>query len=107
MGVQISRGVYSEVSKKDVVRGVASAPGRGVPQFGQAKRMHDPRRSNDARSCAHVDIDPTETCSVTGRRIYQRQECDTHGSGVRGQEAQLRRSALLGQRLLCINGWAE
>src|SRR5712671_2414180 len=34
-----------------------------------------------ARSCAHVDIDPTETCSLTGRRVYQTKERDTLGSG--------------------------
>jgi REP element-mobilizing transposase RayT len=55
----------------------------------------------------HMLISIPPKHDVTGRRVYQRQECDTLGSGVRRQEAQLRRSALLGQRLLCIHGWAE
>src|SRR5215471_7740315 len=70
------------------------------------QRVLDRRRPYDAGSCAHVDIDPAKTCSVTSRRVYQRQECDTSGPDVRRQKAQLRRSALLGQRLLCIHGWA-
>lgn len=36
VGVQIPRGIYSEVSKKGVVLGIAEAPGRGVSAVGAA-----------------------------------------------------------------------
>jgi putative transposase len=35
MGVQISRGVHSQVPQEDVVRGVATASGRSVPKAKQ------------------------------------------------------------------------
>ena len=71
MGVQISRGVHSQVSEKNVVRGVAAAPGGGIPQSGQAKRMQYRKRSYHGGSCAHVDIDPAEICSVAGSRVIK------------------------------------
>ena len=51
-----------------------------------------------------VDFDPAEIRGFAGDRVHQGKECDPFGSGVRREEAQLRRAALLGQRRLCIHG---
>jgi putative transposase len=48
----------------------------------------------------HDHLDPTEIRSLPGGRLYQGQECDPFGSGLRGEEAQFRGAALLGQRIL-------
>ena len=55
----------------------------------------------------NADFDPAEICGFAGDRVYQGKECDPFGSGVRREEAQLRRAALLGQRLLCIHGGTD
>src|SRR3954454_17328872 len=52
-----------------------------------------------ARSRPYDDLDPAEICGVTGDRVHQRQERDPSGSGLRRKEAQLRRTAFLGQRV--------
>ena len=46
----------------------------------------------------HVhNFDPTKIRSVAGDRVYQGKECNTLGSRIRREEAELRRSALLGE----------
>ncbi len=54
-------------------------------------------------SRAHVDLDPSEARSVAGDRIYQGKERDPLGSCIRGEEAKLRRSTLLGEGILRIH----
>ena len=49
------------------------------------------------------DLDPAEICGVTGDRLHQRQERDPSGSGLRRKEAQLRRTAFLGQRVFRLD----
>ena len=57
------------------------------------------------RSRAHVDLDPAEIRRVAGDRVHQRQKRDLPGSRVWREKAQLRRSALLGARVLRIHSW--
>ena len=61
----------------------------------------------DAGSRTHVDIDSAEVCGIASGGIYQRQERDPFGPGVRRTQAQLCRARLLGERLLRINGRAR
>src|SRR3954454_207428 len=56
-----------------------------------------------ARSRPYDDLDPAEICGVTGDRVHQRQERDPSGSGLRRKEAQLRRTAFLGQRVFRLD----
>ena len=49
-----------------------------------------------------VDFDTTEI-RIAGDRVYQGEERHTSGAGIRRKEAQLRRSALLGKRVLRIH----
>ena len=89
--------------RKTLVRGTATASGRGVPEAGRAEGKPDRGRSSDAGSRAHVDLDPTEVRSVAGDRIYQGKECDPFGSCIRREEAELCRPALLGERILRLH----
>src|SRR6266511_6377195 len=60
MGVQISRGVHSQVPQEDGVRGVATASGRSVPKVGRAEGEQNRGGPSLSRSRAHVDLDPAK-----------------------------------------------
>src|SRR5947209_19442195 len=83
MGVQISRGVHSQVPQEDVVRGVATASGRSVPKVGRAEGEQNRGGPSLSRSRAHVDLDPAKICGVAGDRIHQGKERDPLGSCIR------------------------
>ena len=51
-------------------------------------------------------FDSTQVCGLTSCGVYQGQECDPLGTGVRGAEAELRRAELLGARIFRLDGWA-
>lgn len=104
VGVQISRGVHPEVQTKDAVRRVAEALGGGVPTFGGAEGEPDRRGAPDGRPRAHDDLDTAEAGSVRGDRVHQGEERDPSCAGVRGEEAELRGTALLGEGVLRIDG---
>src|SRR3954447_10326460 len=46
---------------------------------------------------------PSPGIRITGDRVHQRQERDPSGSGLRRKEAQLRRTAFLGQRVFRLD----
>jgi hypothetical protein len=106
MGVQISRGVHSQVSQEDVVRGAATASGRSVPKVGRAEGEQNRGGPSPSRSRSHVDLDPAKICGVAGDRIHQGKERNPLGSCIRRKETKLRRPALLGERVLRIHSWA-
>src|SRR5271157_4939772 len=103
VGVQIPCGVHPEVPQKDAVRGTETARGRGVPQVGGAERESHRRRAPDARSRAQDDCDSAEVCGVASDWVYQGQERDSLGAGVRGEEEKLCGSAFLGARALRVH----
>jgi hypothetical protein len=96
MGVKIPCGLYPEVPPPGVVRAVAPPPRGGVsrPRAGQGEPH--PRGASDARSCAHVDLDPAQVRGVTGDRVPQGQQRNRFGPSVRWAQAQFRGPALLG-----------
>src|SRR5215467_13324363 len=104
MGVQIPRRVHSQVPEKDPVCTTSTASGGGVPQAGRTKGKQDRGGAPSSGPRAHDDFHPAEIRGVAGGRVHQGQECDPLGPGIRGKEAELRRAALLGQRVLCIHG---
>src|SRR6266849_5732953 len=77
-----------QVSQKDALRGTEKAPRRGLPEAGDAKGKSNRRRPSYAGSRSHDDLDPPEICGLAGGRVYQGQECDPFGPGLRGEEAQ-------------------
>ena len=54
-------------------------------------------------SCSHDDFDPTQICGVAGDRVHQGQERYPPGAGLWREEAQLRRTALLGPGILRLD----
>ena len=62
VGVQISRGLHSQVPQEDAVWGIEAASRRGVPQIGHAEGVQGRRGAFDAGSCSHDDFDPTQIC---------------------------------------------
>src|SRR5207342_1194114 len=92
------------VPEKDLVRGAETASRRGLPQACTAEGKASRRRPSHAGSRSHDDLDSTKIRGLAGGRIYQGQECHPFGPCLWGKEAQLCRTALLGQRVLRLNG---
>lgn len=104
MGLQVPRGVHTEMSKKDAVPGAAKAPGGGVSDIGESKREPDRRGASDAGPCAHDAIDTAEIRGVAGGGIHQGQERDPSGQGICRTQKEFCRPTLLGARVLCFDG---
>jgi len=107
VGLQIPRRLHPEVSNKDAVPGASPAPRRGVPQAGRAEGVEDRGRALDARSRAHVDLDPTEVCGVAGGRVHQGQERDPSRPCLRGEEAQTSSGSISGPEGTSSTPWGE
>src|SRR6476620_9379992 len=107
MGMQISRGVYPEVSSQGGVWTTASPSGRGVPGVSPAAREGDRGGASAIRSRASVAQYSAQVGGGTGGGVSQREECDSHCPDVWGPRAEFRGGALLGTRLLGLDGWAE
>lgn len=103
MGLQVPRCVHTEVAQEGAVRSTAKRAGSSVSRVGQAQGESGRRRAPDGRSCAHYAVDTAKVLGVPSRGVYQRQECDTPCQGVRREKEELRRPALLGQRVLCLD----
>src|SRR5882672_1166498 len=103
MGLQIPRRLYSQVPQKNDLWRIAPASWGGVSQAGATEREPDRGGSSSCGSRAYVDFDSAEICGVAGGWLHQGEECDPFGSGLWRKEAQLRRSALLGEGLLCLH----
>src|SRR5262245_64590619 len=59
--------------------------------------MPDRGRALDARSCAHVDINPAEVFGGRGDRVFEREELDLDCAKCRAQVAQFSEPQVLGQ----------
>lgn len=102
MGVQIPCGIHSEISKEGAVRAIADPFGGGVAPTGAAQGEPNRRRAPDAGPRAHVDLDPTEICGISGGGVHQGEECDPPCANVWGTQAKLRWVKLLGARIFCV-----
>src|SRR5580704_1594708 len=102
--MQISCGVYREVPEESAVWAVTTGIGGRVSGTGPAEGMRDNRRAPDGRSCAYVDLDTTEVFGGTSDGVPERENCDSHSSGVCWEEKELCGAAVLGTRLLGIDG---
>src|SRR5207249_3390658 len=80
-------GVHPEVPAKDFVQGTEAVSGGGIPTVGRAEGKSDRRRTFDARPCAHDDSDSAEVRGVASDWVYQGQERDSPGTGLRREEA--------------------
>src|SRR5215468_10569717 len=100
MGLQIPRGLHSEASEENAICRATATPWGGVQKTGSAEGIADRGGASNAGSRAYDDLDPTEICGVSGGGVHQRKKCNPPGPDVRRAQAKLRRSKLLGQRLL-------
>jgi hypothetical protein len=89
MGLQIPRGLHSQVPQEDVVCPAATASWGGVPQAGSAEGQPDRRGTSHGGSRAHDDIDSTEIRRVSGGRVHQGKERDPLGPGLRGNGSEI------------------
>jgi len=103
MGVQISCCFYSKVPPENLVPGAATAFGRNIQTVGRAEGERDRRRASPAGSRTYDDRDSTQVRSVASDWIHKREERDTPGESVRGEEAQFCGAALLGTRVLGVH----
>lgn len=78
--------------------------GGGVSPAGRSEGESDRGRAPDAGSRAHADLDPPEVRGVAGDRLYQGEERDPFGAGVRGAETEFRGATFLGAGLLRLDG---
>ena len=65
MGMQVSRGVHTEVPQEEHIRMGAQRVGTDHARVGPTERSGGGGRALDGGSCAHVVIDPAEV-SVSG-----------------------------------------
>ena len=87
MGMQISCGVYSEVSEEGTVKGIAPIFGGNVPKACGAEGVPGIGRAFTAGSCTYVDIDTAEIFGISSNRVYKREERNPHSARIWGEEA--------------------
>ena len=103
MGVQVPRRFHPQVPPQGVVCGIAVIPWGNLPPTGQTEGEPDRGRAPAARPRAHDDRHSAQVRGVAGDWVYQREECDSLGAGVRGAEEEFCGAAFLGARILGVN----
>src|SRR5262249_23002204 len=104
VGMQISRGVYSEVPAQSVVGAPTGTPGRGIPGVSAAEREPERRGTFAVRSCPYVDRYSAQVRRGTGGRVSQREECYSHCPDVWGTATEFCRGTFLGAGVFCLDG---
>jgi hypothetical protein len=72
-------------------------------KLAEQKGKPDRGRASAPGSRAYDDFDPPEVCRGAGRRVYQGEERDSPGAGVRRAEAKFCGAEFLGARVLCVD----
>jgi hypothetical protein len=85
----LSRALDPQITPEDALWRTEAASGRGVPQTRRAEGKQGRGGASDVGSRPCDDFDSTEICSLSGGRIYQRQERHPSGPGLRRKETQL------------------
>ena len=104
MGMQIARGIYSDVSAHGAVWTVAQLPGRRVSGMSPTERESSRRRTLAGRSGASAAGASAHGCGGPGGRISQRQERDPHCPHVGRTRAELCGGTFLGAGGFCLDG---
>src|SRR5262249_6583049 len=107
MGVQVPCRVHTEVPQEVAVWANPTALGQCIPRARPAQGMPDRGRALDARSCAHVDINPAEVFGGRGDRVFEREELDLDCAERGTQVAQFSGPQVLGQAVLRFDDWAS
>ena len=102
MGLQVSCGVDSEVPEKGALRKAQEGDRAHHQGAGATEGERGAGGETGSGPRPRVALGSPKVCRCPGGRLYQREERDLHSPDER-QETQLRRSELLGQRLLRID----
>jgi hypothetical protein len=105
VGMQISRGVYSEVSAQSLVWAIAAVLGRGGAGVSAAERESRRRRAFASRPRTYAAVDSAQICGSAGGGIAEGEECNSHCPDIWRAAAEFCRRTLLGARVLCDDGW--
>src|SRR6266511_4005657 len=98
MGVQIPRGLHSEIPPQGLVRGAPEGPRNGLPRTSPSKGMSYRGGPSAARSCPYAIEYSAQACSGCQRGVSQGQECDAPCPHVSRPQSQFPGRELLGAR---------
>src|SRR5262245_49084187 len=105
--MQISCSAYSEVSPQSVVWAGAQGVRRGVAGAGAAEGEPGRRRAPATRPCAHATVDSAQVCGGASGGVFEREECDLHGTHIWRTVTEFCGRTLLGAGVLCDDGRAR
>jgi len=80
--MQVSCGVYPEVSTQSALWAITTGLGKSAQVIGRTERMPGRGRTLDAGPRAHVAVDTAEILGLLGHGVHEGQECDSHRAGV-------------------------
>ena len=106
MGMQVSRGVHSEVSAQGDVRVDTQRTWADHARVGATERERGGGGASDGRPCSYDVDDSTEVFGIGGGGVHQGKECDSDCPKIYGSEEELCRVELLGERILRVDGGA-
>src|SRR5215467_12504184 len=84
VGLQVSCGVYPEVSSESALPRVATASWRSLSYVSRAKGMSRRRGTLDGRSRAHAPVDSSEVLCRPGRWLHQGENGHPHCTHIYG-----------------------
>src|SRR5215813_673609 len=103
--VQISRGLYSEISTQGIVCRATQGLGRGLSGTSPAESLSGGGRTSVPRSCPHAVEHSAQVCGGRHRGVSEGEERDSHRSDVSRQGAQFHGGEFLGTGL--FRRWRE
>jgi len=106
MGMQVSCGVYPEVSAQGDVRADTPRAWADHAGVGPTERERGGGRASEGGSCAHDVVDTAEVFGLRGGGVYQGEECDSDRPKIYGSDEELCRVELLGEGILRVDGGA-
>ena len=86
MGMQVSRGVDTEVSEEDIVFRVAKVFGFNIQRLRHTEGVPGDRRPSFARSHSHVDIGTAQIFGCKNCKLFERQKCHSDSQNLYGSE---------------------
>src|SRR5262245_43786012 len=105
MGMQISRGIYPEVSQEKYLWVGETGTRADHSGFSPAERERSGGGAPDGRPCSHAVVDTTEVLGLRGGGVYQGQECHCDRTKVHGSGEELCGAELLGEGLFTCQRW--
>jgi hypothetical protein len=105
MGLQVSRGIYTEEAEEDDIWSDPKASWRDISGVGGTEGMPSCGRPFDVGSRAYLYQHSAEVLGVVCGWVYQREECYIDSEAICGKDEELHGREFLGQRLFCDHDW--